>query len=43
MNRAFNYFVVAIVAVVVWEYGHPYIPGLVVEHDHEHVCEVNGD
>ena len=37
MSRFLNYTIVALAAVLVWEYGHPYIPGLVVDHDHEHV------
>ena len=34
MTRFVNYFIVACLAVLTWEYGHPYIPGLVVDHDH---------
>ena len=29
-----NYFFFACLAVLTWEYGHPYVPGLVVDHDH---------
>jgi len=40
MSKFVNYLIVGLVATVLWEYGHPYIPGLVVDHDHshEHVC-----
>tara|TARA_Y100000004_G_scaffold88796_1_gene99573 strand:- start:949 stop:1062 length:114 start_codon:yes stop_codon:yes gene_type:complete len=35
-----KYLFVGLVATLVWEFGHPYIPGLVVDHDHTHVEEV---
>ena len=40
MTNFLKYAIVGLVATLVWEFGHPYIPGLVVDHDHEHVCEV---
>lgn len=27
------------IGAFVWEDGHPYIPGLVVDHDHTHECK----
>ena len=40
MCKFAKYLVVGLVATLVWEFGHPYIPGLVVDHAHEHVCPV---
>jgi len=38
MKAFVNYAIVACLAVITWEYGHPYIPGLVVDHPvHEHL------
>ena len=37
MNNSLKYLFVGLVATLLWEFGHPYIPGLVV--DHEHTCE----
>lgn len=34
MNNALKYLFVGLVATLLWEFGHPYIPGLVVDHDH---------
>ena len=31
---------VGLVATLVWEFGHPYIPGLVLDHEHTHGEEV---
>jgi len=33
-----KYFFVGFIAVFVWEFGHPYIPGFVPSHDHIHEC-----
>ena len=33
-----KYLIVGFIAVVAWEFGHPYIPGLVPSHDHTHEC-----
>ena len=41
MTNFTKYLLVGLVATLVWEFGHPYIPGLVVDHDHTHVCEVS--
>ena len=31
-----KYLFVGLVATLVWEFGHPYIPGLVLDHEHTH-------
>ncbi len=36
MSNTVKYLIVGLVATVVWEFGHPYIPGLVVDHPHTH-------
>lgn len=37
MATSIKYLIVGLVATVLWEYGHPYIPGIVVDHPaHEH-------
>jgi len=35
-----KYLLVGLVATVLWEFGHPFIPGLVVDHEHTHQCEL---
>lgn len=31
----------AAIGAFVWEVGHPYIPGLVLDHDHEETCHTH--
>ena len=38
MKKTIKYIIVGFVATIVWEIGHPFIPGLVVDHDHTHEC-----
>lgn len=37
MKKFIEFFIVSVSAVILWEYGHPYIPGLVTDHGHEHI------
>ena len=38
MEKFLKYAIVSVAAVLVWEFGHPYIPGLVVDHGAEEHC-----
>lgn len=33
-----NYALVFFLGAFIWETGHPFIPGLVTDHDHTHEC-----
>ena len=38
MKKTIEYIIIGFVATILWEFGHPFIPGLVVDHDHTHEC-----
>ena len=38
MKKTIEYIIIGFIATILWEFGHPFIPGLVVDHDHTHEC-----